>query len=420
MTVAAFFIIFFIPAVFIGAWGDVVMSACRAKPSMIFRISFGGCMTILTALIASTLCGILNTSAAVCLYVASAMILAAGVSGVIVRSRSDDTVRYEPYRPAIGDTGEMAVYVIPVVLAVFAAMYFRYGGIGPIRHTGIATAVYDSGKVLCSDPMMVFIGCIANVTGIHPMRIMYTLLPAPLITLYGLCYIALINTVCSARRTRITAYVAICVLNVWGYQSECLTQTNLLLSWFGIWVFVIHGLLNIAAVITIGYIQNRPDDGNTEKSEENRELSEEWDMNTHKMVNARNLAIALGVLTLALIGVVLFLNHKINMLYDATVNLQTDMNNRCSLYEFVTDEGKVEGYLIKGSDGSLSFVGGGSSENADEIELFITRYGTHISNWYVYGDDEENAGAMKKITGSHTVDADRIYVIDRKEIVNAE
>ncbi len=179
---------------------------------------------------------------------------------------------------------------------------------------------------------------------------------------------------------------------------------------------MIHGLLNMAAVILIRYFENRPKIREETGMEYGDDYSEEWDMQKHRIINARNLAIALGVLALALICIVFVLNSKINRLYDATVNLQTDMNSRSSIYEFTGDDGNTAGYLIKNSDGKFVFVGGGSRSNADALSEFFDRYGSTVSEWYVYGDDDENAGAMREMIDRSKVNVEKIYVIDREEM----
>ena len=121
-------------------------------------------------------------------------------------------------------------------------------------------------------------------------------------------------------------------------------------------------------------------------------------------------------LSASLIALVFVLNSKINSLHDVTAKLQEDMDKRCGLYEFKTDEGKTEGYLLEGSDGTLTFIGGGPEENAEALKAFFIMYGDSITNWYVYGDDDENAGAMRSLISSGAVNAQNIYVLDRKEI----
>ena len=410
------FVIFYILAYLAGAWGDVILAGSRARSSLLFRFAFGGILMILVSVVTCIAGGALHLSSVACIIVAAVLICVAAVSGLFVKRRTAGEGKEDIKFPEPVDIAVYAVAALVVLVQVYLAAFYRYGGIGPLRDMGIATAVYESGHAFLADPMMTLIGCIASVSQIHPMRIIYGIMPLSFITLYYMCYCAVINTVITDRTKRIIAFAVIFMLNIWGYQSQYLTRADLLLSWFGIRVFVIHGLLNIFAVILIRYLQGLPDKEKKQTVWENDDLSEEWDMNKHKIINARNLAIALGVLAIALIGVVFFLNYKINRLYDATVNLQKDMNSRCSVYEFTTKDGETEGYLLRGSDGTLSFIGGGGAENAEELELFISAYGNGVTNWYVYGDDEENAGAMKKLTGSGVIHANNVYVVDRKEI----
>ena len=86
------------------------------------------------------------------------------------------------------------------------------------------------------------------------------------------------------------------------------------------------------------------------------------------------------------------------------------------MYEFVTAAGKPEGYLLRASDGTLSFIGGGSSANADELAAFIGKYGNTVTKWYVYGEDEESSGAMRALTSKGTIDAEKVFVISTEEL----
>ena len=91
------------------------------------------------------------------------------------------------------------------------------------------------------------------------------------------------------------------------------------------------------------------------------------------------------------------------------------MNRRCSIYEFTPDGEETEGYLIRESDGKITFVGGGGAQNSDALRDFLDKYG-YVANWYVYGTDEDNAGAMYELISDQSVSPDNIYVIDRQEI----
>ena len=86
------------------------------------------------------------------------------------------------------------------------------------------------------------------------------------------------------------------------------------------------------------------------------------------------------------------------------------------MYEFIPEGKGVEGYLLQGSDGTISFIGGGSAENSEDLAEFLEKYGSVVNNWYVYGDSDEDSGAMNKILSSGQVMADNVYVITREEI----
>ena len=313
----------------------------------------------------------------------------------------------------------MTIICITIVAAQIYGIYaFRFENTEAVKRIAAATAVFETGKITANDPMMILVGFISRLTGMHPLKLVYTVLPAVLVPLYYLCYMQLIMTVCTGRQ-RYVAFIALAAVNLWGYRSEMMIPVSLLLSWFSFPVFVVHGLIPILAVILIRSVKERPEipeEEAGENGEEDEDILEEWDMKKHRIINARNLAIALGVLAALLAITVVVLNRKINTLYDATVNLQEDMNRRCSIHEFIPASGEVEGYLIRGENGELTFVGGGSSENADELGAFLLAYGSGIEKWYVYGSGEEDAGAMRTLTSEGVVSAGRVYVINREEL----
>lgn len=139
-------------------------------------------------------------------------------------------------------------------------------------------------------------------------------------------------------------------------------------------------------------------------------------MKKHKIINARNLAIALGVVVVMLVSMVFVLNNKINSLHDATANLQRDLDNRCSIYEFTAADGVSYGYLIKGKDGKLTMIGGGDAQRADDLYDFLKEYGTEITNWYLYDGNENNVGAYLKCTNEKGITSENVYILNRVEI----
>lgn len=402
------FIVFNILAFIAGTWSDDPSSEDGGH--IVYRLSFGGCSVILSGIVAGLLCGVLKLPASACICVFILLVAASGVAGFVIRKgRGRKSCR-------LGITKVFPVFVAVVAAEVFAVIFYRTDLTSALSGIRTATAVFDSGYGYCADPMMVFIGAICRLTGIHPMLFVHVMLSAPFIVLYNLCYMALIKTVTDKEPEVIAAFLTVAALNIWGYQSDALIPVTLLLEWFGSGVFIVHGLLTMLAVILIRRLRSKGvnDEIKVADNEIPEDISEEWDMNRHKIINARNLAIALGVLAVSLIFVVIVLNNKINKLYDATVNLQAELNGRCSMYEFAP-EGKVEGYLLRAGDGTLSFIGGGSEKNADELRDFLSKYGNSITNWYVYGNDDENSGAAKALILEGVVGVEGIYVINREE-----
>ena len=412
-------ITFFVLSIPAGAWADVILSKCRTSRSFVFRIAFGGCALILTGMLASLIGGIFSLPVYAAALIYTLFIIVLSVSGIRVRKRNIPQKDDAAPKMTVGDITLIVISVIIVAALVCGIHAFRFENTRAIEQVGTATKVFDSGRLFVADPMMLFIGMMSKILITHPLIMIYTVLPATLITLYSLCCLEVIRCVTKGRYVYV-AFIAVCAINLWGYQSEALIPATLLLSWFTLPVFVIHGLLGIIAVILIRYIQSRPTRKIIQRYEEDEDILEEWDMKKHKIINARNLAIALGVLAALLVLTVIVLNSKINRLYDATVNLQTDLNSRCSVYEFAPGGAETEAYLIKGENGKITVVGGGSSGNADELAAFISAYGTDIDKWYVYGDDEDNSGAMRTLTSNGSVNVNNVYVINREEIKTGE
>ena len=388
----ATFIIFFIIAFFIGGWGEIILRSFGAGCTLGFRVAFGGCMTLLLGMTVCIGSGALCAPAQACIYAAAILIFLTGIAGIIVRKRMNFPSGYKT-DPGIGAADIIGLCVITAVIVfqIWSVMRYQSDNTQVLSGIGTATRVYDTGFLFVAEPVNLFIGAVSFAMRIHPLAFIYGIIPAPLILMYYLCYFEVLRTVCSTWHKTVIAFATVAMLNIWGYQSERLIPVTLLISWFGFWVFLVHGVMNVAAVIIVNYL---------------------------KTVNARNLAIGLGVLALILVMAVFVLNNKINRLYAATVNLQEDMNSRCSIYEFKPDGNATEGYLIRESDGKITFIGGGGEQNAEDLGLFFEKYGNSVETWYVYSDDEENAGAMKALISEGVITPDKVYVTNRKEITD--
>ena len=415
MMSIAVFILFFILSFLLGSWTDTVMAKLRRESTLPLRIASGGCILIVTAMAACLIGGAAHLPANATAIVALCALIVIAVSGIVMKKRTGSGLKVLWPRFDQKSAAMTAVCALITALQVYGAVSYAFENAHVLEGVRVAAKVFDSGRMFTADPMMLIVGLLSRITGVHPLNLIFGVLPATLITFYYVCYAAVIFEVTEGYK-RFVSFVAVSLLNLFGYQSQVLIPATLLLSWSGTWVFIIHGLLGTASVILNACMKALPDKVRADENEINDELLEEWDMKNHRIINARNLAIALGVLAVALIGTIVVLNGKINSLYAATLNLQEDMNSRCAMYEFVGADGKVEGYLLRGSDGTLSFIGGGSSANADDLADFIGKYGTSVTKWYVYGEDEESAGAMRTLTSNGTVDAEKVFVISADEL----
>ena len=413
----AAFVIFFLIAFFTGGWGQIILRSFGAKCSLWFCMAFGGCLAMLLGMTVCFAGAVFGAPSIVCIYILAAIISLTGISQIIVRKRMNILFSYKTGQSmGAGDIIGMCVLAVAVAFQIYSVMRYQSDNTQVIRGIGVATQVYDTGLLAVGEPVCLFIGAVSHAMNVHPLAFIYGIIPAPLIVLYYMCYLEVLRTVCVTWHKTEIAFAIVAMLNIWGYQSGRLIPVTLLLSWFGFRVFFVHGVLNVSSVILINYLRTVKREKSEEENEE--DYSEEWDMKKHKIINARNLAIGLGALALILLMAVFVLNNKINRLYAATVNLQEDMNGRCGIYEFRPDGNATEGYLIRESDGKITFIGGGGEQNADDLGRFIEKYGNTVETWYVYSDDDENAGAMKALVLEGVISPDNVYVTDRKEITD--
>ena len=157
--------------------------------------------------------------------------------------------------------------------------------------------------------------------------ILYSVLPLLMIPAYYFCYFRLAGSLFEDKRYARLMVLFICVLNLWGYQSEALLPVTMLYSWFTPSCVVVHGLLPLALCLIIDKCGDK--EKKLESMEEPAETEEndyykweEEEMKNHKIINSRNLAIALIIVIVLFAGSVFVMNRKINSLYDTTVNLQ--------------------------------------------------------------------------------------------------
>ena len=318
----------------------------------------------------------------------------------------------------------LALGIVVVVLQVAVVTGGQSKVSLAMKDVPLATQAYLSGGCVNGAAMMNLWGGISTFINEHPLTFIYCILPVVMFGCFYLGYYELAMKVLGQDVFKAgLVVISIGLLNIWGFQSEELIPVMMMFSWYTGWCFLVNGVLVLAPVVCMYYLDNKGSlasdntiENDVAREENDEDYQEEWDMKKHKIINARNLAIALGVVAFMLVVFVFILNNKINMLHDATANLQNDLDKRTSVYEYVTKDGLSAGYLIKGKDGSLTMIGGGDESNADDLYDFLSEYGRDVTNWYLYDANAENNGACIKCIYEKGINVDNIYVLNRVEI----
>ncbi|MCR4806062.1 MAG: hypothetical protein K5857_00165 [Lachnospiraceae bacterium] len=198
---------------------------------------------------------------------------------------------------------------------------------GPVR-AGSPLAIPVIILIVCQIAGVLFLSYdrpAALPTGIYSgwlLTFVYTVLPLLMIPLYYSVYMGLAKRLFDEDGPAWFMALIICMLNLWGYQSDRLLPFTMLYSWFSIGCIIIHGVLPALLIL----ILDKYKAGDFEKKETTQEsdyyMWEEEEMKNHKIINSRNLAIALIIVVIMFIGSVFVMNRKINSLYETTVNLQ--------------------------------------------------------------------------------------------------
>lgn len=196
---------------------------------------------------------------------------------------------------------------------------------------------------------------------------------------------------------RIIFMLSVLFLHVFEFYSLELIRTSLFMFPISINSIVIHDIFPFLLFCYLNYEEEIKrivaktsdtfDEGDLEEFEEG------WDLKKHKILNIRNLSIALLILILIFAGSVYVLNSKINSLYDATVLLENAANDKASIHE-LKDGNETVATIIISSDSDVTVIGGGDSTNGTNLHEMINKYSEgKVSKWYLFGDDDENRGA---------------------------
>ena len=164
----------------------------------------------------------------------------------------------------------------------------------------------------------------AGIYGKTGFILLYSVLPVIMIPAYYYAYSYLAARLFKDKEYTRFMVLIICVLNFWGLQSEPLYPVTMLYCWFSPASVILHGFLPLLTGFLVEKSKTAVRRGeNTDIREEDDYFKwEEEEMKNHKIINSRNLAIALIIVVILFAGSVFVMNRKINSLYETTVNLQ--------------------------------------------------------------------------------------------------
>ena len=239
--------------------------------------------------------------------------------------------------------GLLKLSVLLLIIAQIAAVIL-IADERPVNADALSAAAeaFYEGRFIASAPVMSIWALIGRLCRTNPLILIFTVTPVILIPGYYYIYMLLAGRLFEKQEHRWFMLLCICILNLWGYQSEYFAPYTLLCSWYMGTSLVVHGLMPFVVYKLTDRCripEYRGDGdyyGNTAASENGTDINaseeindyyreEEEDMRNHKVINSRNLAIALLVVVIMLIGSVLIMNRKINNLYETTVNLQQEV-----------------------------------------------------------------------------------------------
>ena len=278
-----------------------------------------------------------------------------------------------------------ALALVLMLAQVVVATAFTKGNTTALVALTDANAAARGGFIL-SSPVMSLWGLICRVSGLSVWTFATKVLPIVLIPLCYGAYILLANRIDPDRAPVIL--ILICLLQVYGYQSEAFAPYTLLLGWFTGKSILVHLVGPLAAYGLIRLREVLPE-RSAEQIEQTDDL-EDTEMK-NKYFNVRNISIAIVILAVGVAGALFILNRKINNLYAATVNLQKSIEEKGDFIEFRGADGEeVKGYVLVGNQG-VTVIFGGSRKDGEALYELISKYGDQVDSWYLRRDEENGA-----------------------------
>lgn len=282
------------------------------------------------------------------------------------------------------------IAVALVIGQIIVAAFYTVPKSDALYGLKIATSIYEGGGFVISAPAMSILGLISRIVRISPVKLALNILPFVIIPLCYFAYGFLAKSLSEGSVKTPAILILTELLNIYGYSSDALSPYTLLLGWYRGEAILVHLILPLVAAFIIRWRDKHP----LQKKEDEGMLEEEdsEDDMKHKILNVRNLSIALAVFVIIVIGAVFVLNKKINNLHEATLSLQDIIESKGEFIEFKGALGDAfRGYIVVDAEDNVTVVFGGRYEDGEALLEILSRYDKHVTSWYIMEDGEQGA-----------------------------
>ena len=394
--------------------GGLILNIFKVKnKSVIAAIAFGTGFNLLLFVITGAILSLLSVKLTTIGIIWSVLLLIIGILGFFKKVPLG--------KGMYGGNIFLPVLVfILLLLQVIFVIKFGYDEPRVIFKLYPATRAFDTGEYIIGAPFTMLWVFLAKVINMKPIAVIYSLGAALMIPLVYFIALAIAGQLIpDDKNARYFLLLCLEMFNFFGYQSDYLINYTLLFDWFSENFFVVYIVLPLILLLILMKPRKRveaPVNKNDSVIESDYYLWEEEDMKNHKYINARTVAVALVVVVIAMAGCIYIMNNKINSLYNTTVNLQTQVNDNCTIHEFIPEEsGAVEAYLLVQSDGSVVVFDGGNEDYVEGLYDFVTEYGKTVTSWYVNGNSQGDMAGVDYCKDKG-LEVKKLYVLNVDEV----
>ncbi|MCR5108922.1 MAG: hypothetical protein K6B28_12270 [Lachnospiraceae bacterium] len=304
------------------------------------------------------------------------------------------------------------IFLLMVLQIVFATGHVS-SSYSVFKGVSYATMAYENGNIEVSHPMMMLYAWLSVLLRVHPLTMIFSILPFVMIPVYYAFEWSLSGKLFgNDKNIRLLMMLFFNIIQIWGFFDEKVMFLNVIMSYYRGSTFFVYAILPMILWFILDHLEKKKEaDGDLDTETTFDEDEEELDMKNHRIVNARTVGIVLIISVILFAAAVYILNKKINSLYDATVALETRMGEGIDIKEF--DDGSNTCYVIIKKDG-MDVYGGSGEEKREELLDYLKGFDKKIDTWYLTKGSKEDK-ASYEYCKDKGLKVDRALYIDLEE-----